>query len=262
MGDNGGGGAETYLLGREERRRLELLEQCLDPMTTRSLDAIGVDEGWRCLELGGGGGSITRMLCERVGPAGRVTAVDLDTRFLDELGEDNLDVQRRDLLIDGLPGDGYDLIHARLLLMWLPTREKFLEEMAAALRPGGWLLVEDMDVFPLTTLAEGALAQVWGTVIGAFEAANVAATLGRQLPDLFDRAGLEAVEPVCHVPMFRGDSPFSAMFMASVAQMRPFIVASGGTEEQIAEFEREMADSTQWFSGFAFYSVRGRAPAA
>ena len=85
MGDNGGStGEEAYLLGREERRRLELLEQCLDPMTTRSLDAIGVEKGWRCLELGGGAGSITRMLCERVGPAGRVTAVDLDTRFLDE----------------------------------------------------------------------------------------------------------------------------------------------------------------------------------
>ena len=71
-----------------------------------------------------------------------------------EIGDDNLDVQRRNVITDGLPGDGYDLIHARLLLMHLPTREKLLEEMAAALRPGGWLLVEDMDVFPFSTLAE------------------------------------------------------------------------------------------------------------
>ena len=259
MGDNGGStGEEAYLLGREERRRLELLEQCLDPMTTRSVDAIGVEKGWRCLELGGGAGSITRMLCERVGPTGRVTAVDLDTRFLDELGEDNLDVQRRDLLVDGLPGDGYDLIHARMLLMWLPTREKFIEEMVAALRPGGWLLVEDMDVFPLTALAENAFGHVWEKVVGAFEAASVAATLGRQLPDLFDRAGLDSVQPACDVPVFRGDSPFSGMFTASVAQMRPLLIANGLTEERIADFELEMADATRWYSGFAFYSVRGR----
>src|SRR5688572_25531187 len=134
-----------YILGTEERRRLELLEQCLDPMTTRSLDAIGVQPGWRCLEVGGGGGSVTRMLCERVGPAGRVAAVDLDTRFLEEIQDQNLDVYRQDIVADGLPGDAYDLIHARLLLMHLPTREKVLEQMAATLRPGGWLLIEEMD---------------------------------------------------------------------------------------------------------------------
>jgi len=260
MGENGG--ASTYICGTEERGRLELLEQCADPITTRSLDAIGVEAGWRCLELGGGAGSVARMLCDRVGPEGRVTAVDLDTRFLEELDADNLDVQRRDLLTDGLPGDGYDLIHARLLLMHLPTREKFVDEMAAALRPGGWLLVEELDVFPLETLAEGIFVQVWTALIGAMEAVNVTTTLGRKLPELFDRAGLEAVEPVCEVPVFRGDSHWTAMFMASVAQLGPLIAASGLTDEQIAEFDRHLADSTRWFQGFSLYSVRGRSPGA
>ena len=132
MGEDSG--ASTYILGTEERRRLELLEQCLDPMTTRSLDAIGVKPGWRCLELGGGGGSVTRMLCDRVGPDGRVAAVDLDTRFLDEIEADNLDVLSQNVLTDGIPGDAYDLVHARLLLMHLPTREKFVGDMAAAVR--------------------------------------------------------------------------------------------------------------------------------
>lgn len=142
MGDDGG--VSAYILGAEERRRLELLEQCLDPITTRSLDAIGVEPGWRCLEVGGGGGSVTRMLCERVGPAGRVAAVDLDTRFLEEIRHENLDVFRQDVVAEGLPGTGFDLIHTRMLLVHLPTREKFLEELVAALRPGGWLLVEEL----------------------------------------------------------------------------------------------------------------------
>src|SRR5918999_1372452 len=103
----------TYILGTEERRRLELLEECLDPITTRSLDAIGVEPGWRCLELGGGAGSVTRMLCDRVGRAGRVAAVDLDTRFLKEIEADNLDMHRQNVLTDGLTGDPYDLVHAR-----------------------------------------------------------------------------------------------------------------------------------------------------
>jgi SAM-dependent methyltransferase len=260
MGEDSGG--STYILGTEERRRLELLEQCLDPITTRSLDAIGFEPGWRCLELGGGGGSVTRMLCDRVGPAGRVAAVDLDTRFLEEIGRDNLDVERRDVIADGLPGDAYDLVHARMLLMHLPTREKFVDEMAAVLRPGGWLLVEDMDVFPFSELAEGIWAEVWSTVLGAFDTLNVASRFGRRLPDLFDRAGLEDVEPLCEVPIFRGNSHFSGMFMASIDQLGPLIAGLGVTDEQIAELRRVFADPTRWFSGFAVYSVRGRIPAA
>ena len=258
---NDGGGTETtYVLGTEERRRLELLEECLDPITARSLDAIGVGPGWRCLELGGGGGSVTRSLCARVGPSGRVTAVDLDTRFLDEIAEDNLDVDRRDLLADGIPGGGYDLIHARLLLMHLPTREKFLEEMAAALRPGGWMLVEEMDIFPITALAEGVYAETLSAFIDAFHVAGAATTFGRELPALFDRAGLEAVEPLCTIPVYRGGSPWGAVNVVSLNQIRPLVIAAGATEALLDQMADLMDDRTQWFHHFAIYSVRGRTP--
>jgi SAM-dependent methyltransferase len=259
VGDDGG--ASAYILGTEERRRLELLEQCLDPTTARSLDAVGVEPGWRCLEVGGGGGSVTRMLCERVGPTGRVGAVDLDTRFLDEIRSDNLDVYRQDVVADGLPGRGYDLIHARMLLIHLPTREKFLEELTAALRPGGWLLVEELDVFPIQTLAEGLYGEVWKAIISAFDAGNMATAWSRELPVLFDQVGLEDVEPICHVPVYRGGTPYAEVTTASIAQMRPLILAAGATEAQLDEFARLLEDRTQWFHHFAIYSVRGRAPA-
>jgi SAM-dependent methyltransferase len=87
----------------EARRRLRLLEQCYDPGTIRQLRALGVMPGWRCLELGAGGGSITQFLCREVGPDGRVTAVDIDTRFLDEVNAANLDVLRLDVSADKLP---------------------------------------------------------------------------------------------------------------------------------------------------------------
>jgi SAM-dependent methyltransferase len=258
----GGSGESTYILGTEERRRLELLEQCLDPMTARSLDAIGVEAGWRCLELGGGGGSVTRMFCDRVGPGGRVTAVDLDTRFLEELGRENLEVQCRDVVADGLPGDAYDLIHARLLLMHLPTREKFVGEMAAALRPGGWLLVEDLDTYPLRALTEGVYAGVMDKAIEAFHMANAASTFGRQLPALFDAAGLEDVEAVCEVMTYRGGSPGAQLILTSMDQLRPALLAVGATEDQLEDLRHVLNDPAKWFAGFAIYSVRGRTPAA
>jgi hypothetical protein len=58
----------------DESRRLQLLEQRLDPLTKRRIQRRGIGEGARCLEIGGGRGSITRWLSDIVGPAGRVIA--------------------------------------------------------------------------------------------------------------------------------------------------------------------------------------------
>ena len=59
--------------GENESRRLELLQQRLDPLTKRRIESLGVAKGNRCLEIGGGRGSITRWLSGVVGPSGRVT---------------------------------------------------------------------------------------------------------------------------------------------------------------------------------------------
>ena len=253
-------GRPRYVLGTEKRRRLELLQQCLDPLTERSLDAIGVKPGWRCLELGGGGGSVTRMLCDRVGPMGRVTAVDLDTRFLDELAYEHLDVERRDVVAAGLPGTDYDLIHARYLLMHLPTRDQFLQQCVGALAPGGWLLVEDGDIFPVAGLCDGPYADLWRVLVDTFHAAGADPFFGRRIPALFDRAGLEAVEVISELPMFRGGTPYAHVFTNSVAQMRPGILGAGGSDAQIDEAVRTAEDPAQWLTLFATLSVRGRAP--
>jgi 2-polyprenyl-3-methyl-5-hydroxy-6-metoxy-1,4-benzoquinol methylase len=64
-----------YILSQQdlsdvERARLRLLEEYHDPLSCAELDAIGVAEGWRCLDVGAGGGSVTGMLAERVGGTG------------------------------------------------------------------------------------------------------------------------------------------------------------------------------------------------
>ena len=70
---------------REERARLARIEQALDPWTIRSIEATEPRPGWRCLEVGGGGGSIAEWLTGRVGPTGHVVATDLETKSLDAI---------------------------------------------------------------------------------------------------------------------------------------------------------------------------------
>ncbi|HET9442370.1 MAG TPA: methyltransferase domain-containing protein, partial [Acidimicrobiales bacterium] len=54
------------------------------PLAT-ALDRLEVGEGWRCVDVGAGGGDVSVALAEVVGRGGRVYAVDLDPRARDEV---------------------------------------------------------------------------------------------------------------------------------------------------------------------------------
>jgi SAM-dependent methyltransferase len=139
-----------YLLSQRsapdlERYRLGLLQEFHDPLSVRQLEAIGVGEGWRCLDAGAGGGSLTRILAERVGATGSVLAIDLDTTLLEALASERVEVRRLDLLAEELPAASFDIVSARLLLMHLPSRLEALSRLIAAARPGGWVTAIDPD---------------------------------------------------------------------------------------------------------------------
>ena len=137
-----------YLFGHDweqERRRLDLLEQVYDHGTRALLERFPLPAGGQCLEVGAGAGSIARWLCDRVGPDGRVVATDLDTGFLEKLTEKNLEVRRHDIVADDLEEGAFDLVHSRLVLEHIPGRDRALLRLVAALRPGGWLVLEDFD---------------------------------------------------------------------------------------------------------------------
>ncbi len=133
-----------------ERERLARLEASADPGTVQCLESLGITEGWRCLEVGAGRGSIAEWLCHRVAPSGTVVATDLETKFLKAIDVPNLEVRQHDIAADELEHSAFDLVHARKVLEWLADPDAALERMAAALRPGGWLVVEDPDHFSLS----------------------------------------------------------------------------------------------------------------
>ena len=54
--------------------------------------------------------------------------------------------RRHDITKDELEKGEYDLAHCRFLLMHMAEPEMVLRRMVDALRPGGWLVVEDHDL--------------------------------------------------------------------------------------------------------------------
>jgi ubiquinone/menaquinone biosynthesis C-methylase UbiE len=177
-----------------ERDRLNSITGLYDPHTLRACERIGLAAGWRCLDIGAGTGSVAELLSKRVGPDGRVLAVDIDVRFLEPLAGDTLEVLQADVRTDELP-DGFDLVHARLVLEHIPEREAVLSAMAKTARPGGWVLVEDFDWS--TAVAVDPPSELHDKVVGAlqsfFSMHGYDAQLGRRLPRLLQAAGLTEV---------------------------------------------------------------------
>ena len=134
----------------EVSQRFEGLEAFYDPATFRYIEELGIGEGWGCLEVGGGGGSVARWLSKKVGRLGHVLVTDINPSFLAGLEGDlgNVKVLRPDITdASDLPSRTFDLAHARLVLIHIPEREKALSNMVSTLKPGGWVMVEDFDIY-------------------------------------------------------------------------------------------------------------------
>ncbi len=189
-----------YLLADDAERRLHALARVFDPWTFRHLEALGLTPGWRCWEVGAGGASVPQWLGERVGATGRVLATDLDIAWARRASAPNVEVRVHDIGKDSPPGELFDLIHARLVLVHVRERERALRLMVDALVPGGWLVLEDADpaLQPLLCLEEVTEDQVRANrlrrefrTLLAERGADLA--YGRKLPRLMREAGLSDV---------------------------------------------------------------------
>lgn len=222
-----------YVLDNKAQReleRLETLQAVADPSTIRRLETIGVRDGWRCLEVGGGGGSIARWLGERAGPSGSVVATDIETKFLDLIDAPKLEVRRHDIAADPLEEGAFDLVHARAVLEHLSGRDAVLRKMVAALKPGGWLLLEDAD-FATFLQIRGGNEELYTRVIEGFMSFTAAAghdgRYARNIGCLLREQGLEDVQFEGEVLEWGGPRPLTKVWLLAFEQLRDRVVEAG-----------------------------------
>ncbi|MGH8974727.1 MAG: class I SAM-dependent methyltransferase, partial [Acidimicrobiia bacterium] len=227
--------------------------------TTRHLRALGVASGWRCLEAGAGGGSIAAFLSRQVGPQGSVTAVDIDTRFVQEIDAGNLDVVEADITATDLPRHAFDLVHCRALLMHLPARERVLDMFVTALRPGGWLLIEEGDSAPLPATGSSPDADVLrAVVVDGLTAAGVDWTFAHRLPESLQQRGLRDVGAESDVQVYEGGSPMAELLRLTVDQLRAGGLTSEALEDRIDAWSTVVRQPGHWFHSFGLVSAWGR----
>jgi ubiquinone/menaquinone biosynthesis C-methylase UbiE len=247
-----------------ERDRLDSLTSLYDDRTLRLCEQLGLDTGWECLDAGAGTGSLAAALAERVGPEGSVTALDLDSRFLVALASERLLVVEADLATAQLPEARFDLVHARLVLEHLAQRDEVLASLAAAVRPGGWLLIEDFDwstalvIDPPNHLHE----RVAQACLAFFSAHAYDPYYGRRLPRTLRAAGLVEVATHAESIQVRSDRERGLpQWELLVDQLGPALVAHGlVAESDLRDFHELWHDGTTICFAPLMVSAWGRRP--
>jgi SAM-dependent methyltransferase len=239
------------------RRRLALLEECHDEASFRRAAALGVGPDWDCLEVGAGRGSFARWLAAR---ARSVLAVDLDARLLADLTAPNVEVRQLDVAAEELPHDAFDLVHTRLLLIHVPQRDEVLRKLVAALRPGGVLMVEEDDVYPIRATQGGAYREAWEAFLAMTAAAGLADEWARGLPEQLDGLGLAGVEAELDGQLFRGGSAPAEFWSLTWLQARDRIAAMGIPPEVVDRGREALADRRRWYRGPVKVVAWGRRP--
>ena len=213
-----------------ERERLDSLTALYDPGTLELCERLGLRDGGRCLDVGAGTGTLAAALAQRVGPSGSVVAVDVNTRFLDPSAGERVEVWQADVTREPLPSADFDLVHARLLLEHLPERDRVLSALADAVRPGGWLLIEDLDwstalvIDPPSTVHD----TVANAIMALFAAHGYDPHYGRRLPRQLNALGLREIGTRAESMQVRADPVRGLPQWELLAdQLEPGLLASG-----------------------------------
>jgi ubiquinone/menaquinone biosynthesis C-methylase UbiE len=245
-----------------EYQRLDLMSKILDPQTRASLAALGLRDGWNCLELGGGNGSLTEWLCEKVGVSGSVTSIDINPKLIKLIPAQNLIVRQADVRTADLPADTFDLVMCRALLHQIAEdAAAVLAKMAAALKPGGWLFVCEPDFNLVRTCESEPWVKAWDGILKWGCTQGVDWFIGRKLPTMVKALGLGCPEAATEARNIRGTSRDAVYFQMFFEMVRDRVVDSGLVDaETLDAASAELADPDCWTQCWMLTSVWVRKP--
>jgi len=189
-----------YLLGddHDEMHRLQMQHQTWQPETVDLWDRAGFRAGQTIVDVGCGPGLTTLELAERVGPQGRVVAIDGSMRFV-EISQrktqdlDHVEVVRADVRALDLPAASADAAFLRWVLCFLDDPQTALKGIARVLKPGGRLVV--MDYYNYEAFVDQPGSESFRQVFRAvYESFSCGLDIGGQVPQMMAACGLDVVE--------------------------------------------------------------------
>ena len=243
--------------------RLQMLERIFDAGTQRRMLATGLTTGWHCLEVGAGAGSIVRWLEQRVGPSGKVVALDTNPRFLRGSSSSTIEIMQGDICDMELPLATFDLVHARYVMIHIAEYRKAFERMLRCVKPGGWVVIEEPD-FQAARAVTGpeearlSFGRVTDAIERMFTSLGMDYALGAQLPALFQEYDLSHLTVEHEGHLSAGGGMVAQLMKLSAEQLRDKYVATGKvTEADIKQYCRLADDPDAWAIYYATVAVTG-----
>lgn len=182
------------------------------PLAT-AIDRVGVRAGWRCVDVGAGGGDVSVALAEVVGRDGRIYAVDADPLARDRTAAAAaahsqvlaITQAAEDLVLP----EPVDLAFCRFLLLHVVDPLTVLRRMSTTVRDHGWVVVQE----PITSAG-----RIDGAALSMPDARHP--DVGALLPALLPAAGLEVIDAWAEAPAGTGDGPVGS-YLASLTGVDP-----------------------------------------
>ena len=244
---------------RGERERLGILSQALDPTHRRHLEELGLQPGWKCMEVACGNGTISEWMAVRVAPGGRVLATDVDIQYLNDIRLPNLEVRRLNILEDPLEQNAYDVVTARAVLHHLPDNALAVERMVSALKPGGVFLSIEPDMLPATAAEPESMRKFWQGWLKWSVSVGIDYSIGRKMPALLVSKGLEDVGAQGYAEFFNGGSLWANMWLETIEELQQRLLDSGSiSQELLDDFYNRYDDPSYWTTVINFVASWGR----
>lgn len=238
----------VYALGSSlgESARLQRQAEELAADSAALLDRVGLRPGQSAIDLGCGPRGILDLLAERVAPAGRVVGLDADPAhaaiaadFAARQGLTGVEIMTADARSTGLPPGSFDVVHARTLLINVPEPADVAVEMTRLARPGGWVASMEPDTqHALCYPPHPGYDRLCEIFTMAFSRNGADPWIGRRVPELLRRAGLEDVGVEARVQLYPHGNSRRTIRLDLVRSMRSEVVVMGlATSAELAELD-------------------------
>lgn len=173
------------------------------PLETAT-ERLGVGTGWKCVDVGAGGGDVSIALGKIVGPSGRVFAVDIDPERRNQVAA----VAAKETQVIALTQaaeelvlpEKVDLAFCRFLLLQVIDPKKVIERMASVVKSNGWIVIQE---------AITSAGRIGESPISALSTTMRHPDIGIAVPRIIHELDIELTDCWAEAPVGFGDGPES-----------------------------------------------------
>lgn len=241
-----------------ELKRLQLIEEAINPLSFAFLDTIDFQDHWRALDLGCGAGGVSEAIYEQLSENGTLVSLDRECKYMQgSLGENHQVLEADFIEVDF--AEGFDLIFCRYTLIHNTNSQAMLEKMYSLLREGGVLIVQEPDFSSPRHLSRNysdAFDRVNLSIEKMFRSRGMFADYGLHLATNLAKAGftIEDLDLTAH--LVNGQTATAELMAESAKALAWHYKESGNcTDEDLAEYIALTEDEKTWLCYYSTCSV-------